>query len=108
MTAKYVPLTVPTKAGSTKAKFPALNWAHQQGGHLWDVSEGVLMMEDSNLAVINATQAKAGKVTLANSSYRWFAERYNVYGAWSFHGTTRTLNGGDVGNVFQVGAIALL
>ena len=108
MTAKYGPLTAPTKAGSTKAKFPALNWAYQQGGHLWDVSEGVLMMEDNNLAVINDTQKKAGKVTLTNSSHRWFAERYYVYYAWYFYGTSRTLNATNVYGTNQVGAVALL
>jgi hypothetical protein len=108
MTAKYGPLTAPTKAGSTKAKFPALNWGYLQGGHLWDVAEGVLMMEDSNLAVINATQTKAGKVTLANSSSRWFAERYYVYNAWLFGGTNRYLSYGYVSGAYQVGAVALL
>ena len=108
MTAKYGPLTAPTKAGSTKAKFPALNWAYQQGGHLWDVSEGVLMMEDNNLAVINDTQKKAGKVTLTNSSYRWFAERCSVSSAWVFYGASRTLNSTSVYGTIQVGAVALL
>jgi hypothetical protein len=108
LTAKYGPMMAPTKSGGTKAMYPALNWAYQQDGHLWDVDEGVLMMEDSNLAVINATQTKAGKVTLANSSYRWFAERYNVYYAWFFYGTIRTLDSVNVVNAYQVGAIALL
>ena len=108
MTAKYGPLTAPTKAGSTKAKFPALNWAYQQGGHLWDVTEGVLMMEDANLAVINATQTKAGKVTLANSSSRWFAQRDYVGGAWLFYGAYRNLYTIFVNGTNQVGAVALL
>ena len=108
LTAKYGPMMAPTKSGDTKAIYPALNWAYLQGGHLWDVTEGVLMMEDSNLAVINATQTKAGKVTLANSSYRWFAERCGVYHAWHFYGTTRTLYSYYVSYTFQVGAIALL
>ena len=109
MTAKYGPMMAPTKAGTAKAKFPALNWAYRQGGHLWDVTEGVLMMEDSNLAVINATQKKAGKVTLANSSYRWFAQRYSVGYAWVFGGTARTLNYYyGVNGAYQVGAVALL
>lgn len=108
LTAKYGPMMAPTKAGSTKAKYPALNWAYLQGGHLWDVAEGVLMMEDANLAVINATQTKAGKVTLANSSYRWFAERCNVNGAWFFDGYDRDLIINGVNGAGQVGAIALL
>jgi len=108
LTAKYGPMMAPTKAGSTKAKYPALNWGYNQGGHLWDVTEGVLMMEDSNLAVINATQTKAGKVMLANSSHRWFAQRYSVGSALFFNGATRTLNTTTVSGASQVGAIALL
>ena len=108
LTAKYGPMMAPTKSGDTKAKFPALNWAYLQGGHLWDVSEGVLMMEDGNLAVINATQKKGGKVTLANNSYRWFAQRYNVNNAWNFNGTNRNLNNNNVNNANQVGAVANL
>lgn len=108
LTAKYGPAMVPTKAGGSKAKFPALNWAYQQDGHLWDVSEGVLMMEDKNLAIVNATQNKAGKVTLSNGSYRWFAERCNVNSAWSFNGTYRTLHNHGVYITVQVGAVALL
>ena len=108
LTTKYGPMMAPTKSGGTKAMYPHLNWAYRQGGHLWDVTEGVLMMEDSNLAVINATQTKAGKVTLANTSYRWFAERYGVGFAWFFNGTYRHLSNGNVNNAYQVGAIALL
>ena len=108
LTAKYGPMMAPTKSGGSKAMYPALNWAYLQGGHLWDVTEGVLMMEDANLSIINATQTKAGKVTLANSSDRWFAERYNVNGAWFFSGGYRTLNSYRVSNTFQVGAVVLL
>ena len=108
LTAKYGPMMAPTKAGSTKAKYPALNWGYNQGGHLWDVTEGVLMMEDSNLAVINATQTKAGKVTLSNASNRWFAERSGVRYAWNFYGAHRTLNTYHVHNTIQVGAVSLL
>ena len=109
LTAKYGPMMAPTKNGGMKAKYTALNWAYLQGGHLWDVTEGVLMMEDANLAVINATQTKAGKVTLANNSGRWFAERYYVYLAWLFSGTYRSLYGyGYVYHAYQVGAVALL
>lgn len=108
LTAKYGPMMAPTKSGGTKARFTALNWAYNQGGHLWDVTEGVLMMEDSNLTVINATQTKAGKVTLANSSHRWFAERCNANNAWIFNGTYRYLYSNHVTITYQVGAIALL
>ena len=108
LTAKYGPMMAPTKSGGTKAIFTALNWAYLQGGHLWDVTEGVLIHEDANLAIINATQTKAGKVTLANSSLRWFAERYNVNYAWFFYGYHRNLTNTNVTNTLQVGAVALL
>lgn len=108
LTAKYGPMMAPTKSGGMKAIYPSLNWAYLQGGHLWDVTEGVLMMEDSNLAVINATQTKAGKVTLVNGSYRWFAERYYVNNAWYFNGYYRNLYIINVNYANQVGAIALL
>jgi hypothetical protein len=108
LTAKYGPMMAPTKSGGTKAIYTALNWAYLHGGHLWDVNEGVLMMEDSSLTAINATQTKAGKVTLANSSDRWFAERYYVYSAWFFGGTYRTLITTNVFSTLQVGAVALL
>jgi hypothetical protein len=85
-----------------------LNWAYLQGGHLWDVEEGVLIHEDANLAVINATQTKAGKVTLANSSFRWFAERGNAGSAWGFGGYGRYLNSYNVNYTGQVGAVVLL
>ena len=108
LTKKYGPMMAPTKSGDTKAKFPALNWAFLQGGHQWDVTEGVLMMEDANLDIINATQAKAGKVTLANSSSRRFCERSNDYNAWYFYGPTRALASTIVTDTLQVGAVALL
>ena len=108
LTAKYGPMMAPTKSGGTKAMYPHLNWAYLQGGHLWDVTEGVLMMEDANLAVINATQTKAGKVTLTNSSNRWFAERDGVNHVWYFSGNNRTLYHNYVNLTFQVGAVALL
>ena len=108
LTQKYGPMTAPTKSGGIKAKFPSLNWAYLQGGHLWDVAEGVLMMEDDNLDTINATQRKAGKVTLANSTARWFAQRHDVNSAWIFNGTIRTLIYNTVSSTTQVGAVTLL
>ena len=108
LTDKYGPTMAPTKAGIAKAKFPALNWAYNQGGHLWDIEEGVLMMEDANFAIINATQTKAGKVVLSNASARWFAQGYNVTYAWLFNGSTRSLHTNNVSYANQVGAVSLL
>lgn len=108
LTKKYGGLTVTIKAGTTKAKFPALNWALTQGGYLWDVHDGVAIMDDDNLAAINATQQKVGKVQLAKNSSRCFAQRYNVNYAWYFNGTTRLLNTTSVYSTYQVGAVSLL
>ena len=108
LTAKYGPMMAPTKAGGTKAKFPAMNWAYNQGAHLWDIDEGVLMMEDKNLSAINAIQTKVGKVTLSTASSRWFCQRYGVYYAWIFGGNRRYLYNSYVSNSYQVGAVSLL
>ena len=108
LTKKYGPMTAIIKNGTTKAKFPALNWAYQQGGHLWDVSEGTVMMLDENLAAINAIQTKVGKVVLSNSTTRWFAERSYVYNAWFFSGYYRYLGTYHVTNAYQCGAVTLL
>lgn len=108
LTKKYGPMTAPVKDGTTKAKYPALNWAYRQGGHLWDVSEGTVMMLDENLAKINAIQSKVGKVVLTNSTNRWFAERCNVHNAWYFYGSTRTLSSLNVTYALQCGAVTLL
>lgn len=88
--------------------YPALNWAYLQGGHLWDVNEGTLMMEDERLAILNATQQKAGKVTLESGTHRWVAGRCDVGTAWFFHGTRRYLNTNSVYYAYQVGAVTLL
>jgi hypothetical protein len=101
-------MTAPTHDGDTKVKFPALNWAYLQGGHLWDVHEGTIMMKDANLDIINSTQTKVGKVTLSNASSRWFAQRYNVDNAWVFNGYNRYLSNTYVSSALQVGAVTLL
>lgn len=108
LTKKYGGLTATIKTGTTKAKFPALNWALTQGGYLWDVHDGVVIMDDDNLAAINATQQKVGKVQLAKNSTRWFAGRYNATNAWLFDGTYRSLYYTYVRYTFQVGAVSLL
>jgi hypothetical protein len=48
-------------------------------------------------------------VTLSNASTRWFAERYDVYVAWSFGGAPRSLlTNRYVNDTLQVGAVSLL
>ena len=118
LTAKYGPMMAPTKDGSSKAKYPALNWAYNvaynadglRGGdwHLWDVREGCIIMDDAQNAVINTTRAAQGNTQISNATSRWFAQRSNVYSAWRFSGTTGTLDGGGVYSTSQVGAVTLL
>lgn len=108
LTKKYGGLTATIKTGTTKAKFPALNWAFTQGGYLWDVHDGVAIMDDDNLAAINATQQKVGKVQLAKNSPLWFAQRYDVNYAWLFYGAGRVLSTTSVYSALQVGAVSLL
>lgn len=115
---KYGPMTAPTKDGSTKALYPALNWPvnislnadgmNSGDWHLWDVREGSLMMRDETLAKINATRVKMGVSQISNSTTRWFAERFNVYSAWIFYGRNGFLSSYDVYNGCQVGAVTLL
>ena len=118
MTAKYGPMTAPTKDGSTNVKYPALNWPpgvgfdadgmRQGDWHLWDVREGAIIMRDDTLAKINATRQKIGVTQISISTYRWFAERYTVNGAWFYNGGSGSLNLSNVNYGFQVGAVTLL
>lgn len=108
LTEKYGAKTAPTKGGSTKAMYPALAWALAQGGYMWGIQEGVFILEDSHLNLINATQSKAGKAQITNSSHKWFAQRYNVNAAWFFHGSYRGLRITNVNSSYQVGAVTLL
>ena len=118
MTTKYGPMTAPTKDGSTKVKYPALNWPlgvgfdadgmRQGDWHLWDVREGCIIMSDDTLAKINATRQKMGVTQISISTYRWFAERYGVYYAWLYGGNSGTLNLYNVSSGYQVGAVTLL
>ena len=118
MTAKYGPMTAPTKDGGTKVKFPALNWPlgvgfdadgmRQGDWHLWDVREGAIIMRDDTLAKINATRQKMGVTQISISTPRWFAARYNVYYAWFFYGSNGYLHYSHVNGGYQVGAVTLL
>lgn len=117
MTSKYGPMTAPTKDGGSKVKFPALNWAlsvnYNADGlrsgewHLWDMREGCIIMNDANNAVINTTRAAQGLTQISNATYRWFAQRYNVYRAWIFSGNYGYLTNTNVYDGYQVGAVSL-
>lgn len=119
LTKTYGNLTAPTKAGSTKYKFPALHWALTVGHvgvkgcepgelNLWGADDGLTLFSDEGLRGLNSVQSKAGKTTLANSSSRWFAQRCSVNGAWYFNGKYRMLYYTSVCYTTQVGAVTLL
>ena len=73
------------------------------------VTEGTQMMLDNTVNVVSAVQRKVGNTTvLDNSTYRWFAQGYNVYGAWIFSGTYGNLAGTNVHISARCQAVALL
>lgn len=118
LTTAYGNLTAPTKAGSTKYKFPALRHGASVGydcdglrvGDWWlsDIRDGIEYMKDDMYAIIRKSQAKMGTTQLAQSAYRWFAQRYGVFNAWYFSGTSRMLNGYYVVNAYHVQAVTLV
>lgn len=118
LSAKYANLTAPTKDGSVKYKFPALRYGAAVGyavdgltegsWHLCGVDEGILLLSDINMSAVNKTLTKMGITNINNSSNRWFAERYNVYYAWSFYGYRGLLLTHNVPNTNTVQAFALL
>ncbi|MBR6903390.1 MAG: hypothetical protein IKN32_00875 [Bacteroidales bacterium] len=119
LTKTYGNLTAPTKDGTGKYKFPALHWALTVGHvgvkgcepgdlNLWGADDGLTLFSDEGLRGLNSVQSKAGKTTLANSSHRWFAQRYPVNNAWLFYGYTRMLHLYYVHGTFQAGAVTLL
>ena len=56
---------------------------------------------------LNKALSNIGAMEIDFNKDFWFAQRYNVYGAWYFDGTGRALSYGNVYNVFQVGAVTL-
>ena len=115
---KYALASVPTKAGSTKYKYPALNYAYNTtygiagldygDWFLHGVHEGALIMEDDKMAIINATLTKMSATAISNSSSRWFAQRYNGGNAWFFYGSYGNLYSTTVYNANQAQAVTLL
>lgn len=115
---KYALASVPTKAGSTKYKYPALNYAYNTtygiagldygDWFLHGVHEGALIMEDDKMAIINATLTKMSATAISNSSHRWFAQRCNGTYAWNFNGGSGNLNGYNVYGANQAQAVTLL
>ena len=118
LTAKYGPMTAPTKAGSTKYKYPALWYGYNKSfgvegldfgdWYLPGVAEGAMLMRDETIAALSPSISKMGTTPINNSTYRWFAQRYHVSYAWMFYGGHGTLNNNPVNNAFRCQAVALL
>ena len=118
LTSKYGPLMAPTKAGSTKAKFPAMNKAYVLSYNndllktgkwfLPGCQEGCELMNDETLAILEPSITKMGTTAINNSTTRWFAERYNVYSARLFYGYYGYLNANGVNSRIRAQAVTLL
>ena len=118
LTAQYGPLTAPTKAGSTKAKFPAMNKAYILSYNndllktgkwfLPGCQEGCELMNDETLAILAPSITKMGTTAINNGTGRWFAERYSVYGARKFDGSSGTLYYTGVAFRYRAQAVTLL
>lgn len=118
LTNTYGNKTARTKSGGTKYKFPAMRQCLTVGypvdglraGSWWlpGVDEGCMLMADETLEKVNATFTAMNVSTVSNAAYRWFAQRYHVYGAWLFSGGDGHLSNGSVNYGLQVQAVTLL
>ena len=118
MAEKYARMTAPTKSGSTKYKYPALYYGYNKSfgvdgldfgdWYLPGAAEGTMLMKDETLAVLAPSISKMGTIAINNSTYRWFAQRYNVTYAWLFSGNGGYLNNTYVYNTFRCQAVVLL
>jgi hypothetical protein len=118
LTAKYAPMTAPTKSGGTKYKYPALYYGYNKsfgvGGldfgdwYLPGVAEGAMLMRDETLAKLSPSISKMGTTAINNSTYRWFAQRYSTNHAWFFNGNHGILSYGIVYYTYRAQAVALL
>lgn len=118
MAEKYARMTAPTKAGGTKYKYPALYYGYAKSfgvdgldfgnWYLPGVTEGTMLMRDETLAALAPSISKMGTTAVNNSTYRWFAQRSNVNGAWFFYGNSGFLLTTNVNNAHRCQAVALL
>lgn len=118
LTAKYGPMMAPTKAGGTKAKYPALHRGYEthysnaqlaQGCWVLPGSEkGCYLMDDATLAKLATPISRMGTTAINNGTSRWCAERYGVYGARMFNGYHGNLDYHNVANRPRVQPVALL
>lgn len=114
----YANKMVPTKDGGTKAKFPALNYGYNRSHgvdglnvgdlHLPGVLEGTELMKDDCINTLAPSVTKMGTTAINNSTHRWFAQRYGVYHAWLFGGSSGYLGNGTVRNAYRCQAVAFL
>ena len=65
-------------------------------------------MRDETLADLSPSISKMGTTAINNSTNRWFAQRYNVYNAWLFYGSTGFLYTGYVYFSLRCQSVALL
>lgn len=90
----YATLTAPTKGGSTKAKFPAMNACATVAYNNTALAAGKMylpgsllgcyLMDDDTLAALAPSISKMGTTAINNSTNRWLAERYSVFSARNF------------------------
>ena len=118
MSTKYGTMTAPTKSGGTKHKYPALWYGYNKSfgvaglnfgdWYLPGVAEGTMLMKDKTLAALSPSISKMGTTAINNSTYRWFAQRSNVTGAWNFSGYYGYLGNSNVYYTLRAQAVALL
>ena len=118
MSKRYALKTAPTKDGGTKYKFPALYYGYNRSygvdgldfgdWHLHGVLEGTQLMKDACIEALAPSVSKMGTTSIDNGTYRWFAERYSVYYAWFFSGSSGSLNDYYVNYAYRCQAVALL
>ena len=118
LTAKYGPMTAPTKAGGTKYKYPALYYGYNKSfgvdgldfgdWYLPGVAEGAMLMRDETIADLAPSISKMGTTAINNSTTRWFAQRSDVNHAWLFNGNNGILSYNDVYLAGRAQAVALL
>ena len=118
LTAKYGPMTAPTKAGGTKYKYPALWYGYNKSfgvdgldfgdWYLPGVDEGAMLMRDETLAALSPSISKMGTTAINNSTPRWFSQRCSVYYAWIFNGNGGGLDNNNVNFAYRCQAVALL
>ena len=118
LTTKYALMAAPTKSGGTKYKYPALYYGYAKSfgvdgldfgdWYLPGVAEGAMLMRDETLTALSPSISKMGTTAINNSTYRWFAQRYNVNSAWIFNGHNGSLNYNLVNYANRAQAVALL